>query len=228
MYMNSVYNSTVPQDNVRLEIEYLENKRFWYRIAKRALDLCIALCAMIVLCPVMLLVALAVKLDSPGPVFYTHNRVGQNGKLLKLYKFRSMYINAKEMMENFTPEQKAEFAENFKLRHDPRITRVGKLIRRTSLDELPQLLNILKGELSVVGPRPVVEKELEKYGEFDSLFLSVTPGLTGYWAAYSRSDCSYEERIAMELHYVRNANFWWDIKIILATFRSVIHGHGAR
>ncbi len=210
------------------ELARLEHKKTAYRIAKRAMDLLIAGVALIVLSPVMLLVALAVKLDSKGPVFYTHKRVGKNGKELKLYKFRSMFINAKEMMENFTPEQKAEFAENFKLRHDPRITRVGKFIRRTSLDELPQLVNILKGELSIVGPRPVVEKELEKYGEFRDQFLSVTPGLTGYWQAYSRSDCTYEERISMELHYVRTANFLWDIKIIIATFRAVIKGHGAR
>ena len=176
----------------------------------------------------MLLIALLVKLESPGPAVFVHRRFGKDGQPLPLLKFRTMYSNAEAMIENFTPEQKEEWARNFKLDNDPRITRIGKILRRTSLDELPQLVNILRGELSIVGPRPVIADELLKYGDDQAKFLSVTPGLTGYWQAYSRSTCTYEERMKMELHYVENANFWWDIKIIFATVGAVIRGHGAK
>ncbi|MBE6945551.1 MAG: sugar transferase [Ruminococcaceae bacterium] len=202
--------------------------RLGYRIAKRAMDILLAGVGTVIAAPFILLIVLAIKLDSKGPAFYVHNRIGKNGKPLRLYKFRSMYINADQLFQQFTPEQKAEWQENFKLREDPRITRVGSFLRRSSLDELPQLLNILQGNLSVVGPRPVVAEELEKYGPNKERFLSVTPGLTGYWQAFTRSDGTYEDRMAMELYYVDHANLWWDIKIILATVGSVLKGRGAR
>ena len=202
--------------------------RLGYRIAKRAMDILLAGVGTVIAAPFILLIILAIKLDSKGPAFYVHNRIGKNGKPLRLYKFRSMYINADQLFQQFTPEQKAEWQENFKLREDPRITRVGSFLRRSSLDELPQLLNILQGNLSVVGPRPVVAEELEKYGPNKERFLSVTPGLTGYWQAFTRSDGTYEDRMAMELYYVDHANLWWDIKIILATVGSVLKGRGAR
>lgn len=176
----------------------------------------------------MVLICVIIRLESPGSPLYIHHRIGKNGKPLPLLKFRSMYINAAELFEAFTPEQKAEWRENFKLENDPRITRVGKFLRRTSLDELPQLVNILKGELSIVGPRPVVADELEKYGANKDKFLSVTPGLTGYWQAYTRSNCTYDERMAMELLYVEKANLLWDIQIIFATVGSVLCGRGAK
>lgn len=199
-----------------------------YLIAKRVMDIVCSLGAMVVLSPVFLVIAIAIKLDSNGPVFFKHNRVGKNGKPLGLYKFRSMYENAKDMIKNFTPEQKKEWEENYKLDNDPRITRVGNFLRKSSLDELPQLLNILKGELSIVGPRPVIQDELEKYGDNKEKFLSVTPGLTGYWQAYARSDVDYESRMQMELYYVDHASFWWDIKIIFATVGSVVKCKGAK
>lgn len=202
--------------------------RLGYRIAKRAMDILLAGVGTVIAAPFILLIVLAIKLDSKGPAFYVHNRIGKNGKPLRLYKFRSMYTNADQLFRQFTPEQKAEWQENFKLREDPRITRVGNFLRRSSLDELPQLLNILQGNLSVVGPRPVVAEELEKYGSNKERFLSVTPGLTGYWQAFTRSDGTYEDRMAMELYYVDHANLWWDIKIILATVVSVLKGRGAR
>lgn len=199
-----------------------------YLLVKRILDIVLSLIGLAICILPMMLICLLIKIESPGPAIYLHHRIGKKGKPLPLLKFRSMYVNADEMMKDFTPEQKAEWEQNFKLEHDPRITSVGRFLRRTSLDELPQLINVLKGELSIVGPRPVVQKELEKYGDKKDKFLSVTPGLTGYWQAYARSTCSYEERIRMELFYVENANFWWDIKIILATFGAVIRGHGAQ
>lgn len=199
-----------------------------YRVAKRVLDIVIASVAVVVSAIPMAVISLLIRLESPGPAIYVHNRIGKNGKPLALLKFRSMYQNADQLIAQFTPEQKTEWEKNFKLEKDPRITRMGSFLRRSSLDELPQLINILKGELSVVGPRPVVTEELEKYGENKDKFLSVTPGLTGYWQAYARSTCSYEERIQMELYYVENANFWWDLKIIFATFGAVIRGYGAK
>lgn len=199
-----------------------------YLIAKRVVDVLLAVAALAVTLIPMAFIAILIVLESPGPAIYVHNRIGKNGKPLPLLKFRSMYMHADEMIESFSSEQKAEWEANFKLENDPRITRIGKFLRRSSLDELPQLINILKGELSVVGPRPVVTEELERYGENKARFLSVTPGLTGYWQAYARSTCSYEERMEMELHYVENANFWWDIKIMFATVGAVLWGKGAR
>ena len=147
---------------------------------------------------------------------------------MPLLKFRSMHVNAEDMINEFSPEQRAEWEENFKLEDDPRITRIGKFLRKSSLDELPQLINILRGELSIVGPRPVVTEELERYGENKEKFLSVTPGLTGYWQAYARSTCSDEQRRERELYYVDYASFWGDIKIMFATVGAVLRGKGAK
>lgn len=208
---------------------FVKNKNIrGYLEAKRTLDLALSLVGLIICIVPMAIITVLIKIDSPGPAIYIHNRIGKNGKLLPLLKFRTMYVNAEEMFQCFTPEQKAEWEENFKLDHDPRITRIGTILRKTSLDELPQLLNIVLGQLSIVGPRPVVPKELERYGENKEKFLSVTPGLTGYWQAYARSTCSYEQRMEMELYYVDNASFWWDIKIMFATVGRVIRGVGAK
>ena len=199
-----------------------------YLFAKRMVDIIVS-AVVLALCIIpMGIICVLIRVSSPGAAIYLHHRIGKNGKDLPLLKFRTMYMNADEMIKDFTPEQKAEWEANFKLENDPRITPIGNFLRRSSLDELPQLVNILKGDLSLVGPRPVVTEELEKYGENKETFLSVTPGLTGYWQAYARSNCSYEERMEMELHYAQNANFWWDIKIIFATFGAVFSGRGAR
>lgn len=203
-------------------------QRKTYLVAKRTLDILIAVIGLMITFLPMVIIAVLIKIETPGPAIYIHNRIGKNGRLLPILKFRSMVMNAEDMFDAFTPDQKVEWEKSFKLGNDPRITRIGKFLRRSSLDELPQLVNVLKGELSIVGPRPIVTEELERYGEDKAKFLSVTPGLTGYWQAYARSTCSYEERIDMELHYVDNANFWWDIKIIFATFVAVIRGRGAR
>ena len=203
-------------------------KKVFYRTAKRVLDIIVALAGLAVTFLPMILIVVLIRLESPGPAIFIHHRVGKNGKPLPLLKFRSMFINAESMIESFTPEQKAEWEENFKLDNDPRITRIGRFLRKSSLDELPQLVNVLKGELSIVGPRPVVPEELERYGENKAKFLSITPGLTGYWQAYARSTCTYEQRMKMELFYVENANLWWDIKIMFATFSAVLKCHGAK
>lgn len=199
-----------------------------YLFAKRMLDICLAVIGIVICILPMAIIAAMIRLESSGPAIYVHHRIGKNGKPLPLLKFRSMRDNADELIQYFTREQMEEWEQNFKLDDDPRITRIGKFLRRSSLDELPQLFNILMGQLSIVGPRPVVTEELEKYGANKEKFLSVTPGLTGYWQAYARSTCTYEKRMEMELFYVENANFWWDIKIIFATFGAVFRGFGAK
>lgn len=205
----------------------LKSKKI-YKIFKRTFDIISSICGIIVLSPVFLMISIAIKLDSKGKVFFKHKRIGKNGKEIFVYKFRTMCENAQDMIKDFTPEQQKEFKENYKLQNDPRITKVGSVLRKTSLDELPQLFNIVKGDLSVIGPRPVIEEELEKYGENKDKFLSVTPGLTGYWAANGRSDIlSYEQRMQMELYYVDNMSLKLDAEIFKDTVSSVINKRGA-
>ena len=191
------------------------------------IDVILASVALILLSPLFAIIAIAIKIDSKGPVFFAHKRIGKNGKIIKLYKFRSMVINAEELIKSFTPEQMKEYKENYKLTNDPRITKIGKFLRKTSLDELPQLLNIIKGDLSIIGPRPVVTDELKKYGANTEKFLSVTPGLTGYWAANGRSCTTYEQRMQMELYYIDNLSLKMDIKVFFKTIEAVIKREGA-
>lgn len=199
-----------------------------YDFVKRGIDIIIGTIGFIICLPIFIIIAIIIKIDSKGPVFFKHTRVGKNGKVLKIYKFRTMVDNAEDLIKSFTPEQKKEFEENFKLEEDPRVTKVGKILRKTSLDELPQIINILKGEMCLIGPRPIVESELEKYGKNKNKFLSVAPGLTGYWAANGRSDLSYEERMALELYYVDHRSLWLDLKIFVKTIGSVLTGRGAK
>ena len=173
------------------------------------------------------ILTVAIKTTDKGPVFFTHRRVGKGGKPLNIYKFRSMVTNAEDLIKQFTPEQKAEYERNFKLENDPRVTKVGKFMRRTSLDEVPQLFNILKGDISIVGPRPVMEIETEIYGNYRDMLLSVKPGLTGFWAANGRSCTTYTRRRAMEICYIKNRSVCFDLKIILKTITSVFKGEGA-
>lgn len=215
--------------SVKQEILVTSGKREGiYVIIKRLIDVIGSLFGIILLFPIFLLIALAIKVeDSRGPVFYAHQRLGQNGVLIPVYKFRSMYQNADKMIDSFTEEQKREYQENFKLKDDPRVTKVGKTLRKTSLDELPQLLNVLKGEMSIVGPRPIVTAELEKYAGYEDLLFSVQPGLTGMWQAFGRSDISYEERVQMDVEYINNKSIALDFKIVIYTVISVIKGTGA-
>lgn len=198
-----------------------------YSFIKRAFDIILSLVALILLSPIFLIISIIVKATSEGPVFFAHKRIGKNGKEIKIYKFRSMVINAEELIKSFTPEQKEEFEKNFKLENDPRVTKIGKFLRKTSLDELPQLVNILKGDISVVGPRPVMDVETEIFGNYRDMLLSVKPGLTGFWAANGRSDISYSRRRAMEIYYIKNRSLWMDTKIIFKTVLSVFKGEGA-
>ena len=210
------------QSDVKTKI----SKKVYIKI-KRVIDVILASVALILLSPLFAIIAIAIKIDSKGPVFFAHKRIGKNGKIIKLYKFRSMVINAEELIKSFTPEQMKEYKENYKLTNDPRITKVGKFLRKTSLDELPQLINIINGDLSIIGPRPVIADELEKYGTNKDKFLSVTPGLTGYWAANGRSNTTYEQRMEMELYYIDNLSLKMDIKLFFKTILSALKKEGA-
>ena len=198
-----------------------------YDFVKRVFDIVWSLIGLIVLSPVFIILSILVKTTSEGPVFFAHKRVGKGGKTIKIYKFRSMVTNAEELIKQFTPEQKAEYEKNFKLENDPRITKVGNFMRKTSLDELPQLINILKGDISIVGPRPVMDVETKIYGNYRNMLLSVKPGLTGFWAANGRSHTTYTRRRATEIYYVKNRSVLLDLKIIFKTFISVFKREGA-
>lgn len=198
-----------------------------YEFIKRTCDIGLSSIGLIALAPVFLIIGIAIKIDSKGPAFFVHKRIGKNGKIINVYKFRTMYENSEQMITKFSKEQMTEYRENYKLKNDPRVTKIGKILRQTSLDELPQILNILKGELSIVGPRPVVLSELEKYGKDKDKFLSIKPGLTGYWQVNGRSLTSYEERMKMELYYVENRGIWLDTKVFFKTILSVIKKEGA-
>ena len=214
-------------ETAKVTSKYVKNKPV-YDFVKRFADILCSTIAIILLSPFFIIISIAIKATSKGPVIFIHKRVGKNGKEIGIYKFRSMVMNAEELIEKFTPEQKEEFQKNFKLENDPRITKIGKILRKTSLDELPQLFNILKGDLSIVGPRPIMEVETEIYGKYKDMLLSVKPGLTGFWAANGRSDTSYKRRRAMEIYYVKNRSLLFDIKIILKTVISVFKGEGAK
>ena len=198
---------------------------------KRCIDIILSLLGLIILSPVFLLIAILIKKEDHGNVFYKHKRIGHMNKDIYIYKFRSMtnkYKTFDEFYQTLSDEQKQEWDENFKLENDPRITKIGNFLRKTSLDELPQIINILKGDMSIIGPRPVVDDEIEKYGDQKAKFLSVKPGLTGYWAANGRSDTDYDERISLELYYIDHCSLLLDIKIFFKTILSVLKKEGAK
>ena len=198
---------------------------------KRCIDIILSLLGLIILSQVFLLIAILIKKEDHGNVFYKHKRIGHMNKDIYIYKFRSMtnkYKTFDEFYQTLSDEQKQEWDENFKLENDPRITKIGNFLRKTSLDELPQIINILKGDMSVIGPRPVVNDEIEKYGNQKAKFLSVKPGLTGYWAANGRSATTYEDRIKLELYYIDHCSLLLDIKIFFKTILSVLKKEGAK
>lgn len=216
-------------ENKELNMNYKKNIKFNITtVIKRIFDIVCSVLGIIFLSPLFLVVSILIKLDSKGPVFFKHKRIGRNGNTIKILKFRTMVNNAEELLENLSDDVKKEYEENYKLENDFRITKFGKFLRKTSLDELPQLVNILIGDMSVVGPRPIVEKELEKFGDNKAKLLSVFPGLTGYWAANGRSNTTYEQRIDMEMYYVDNYSIWLDIKILFRTVISVLKRDGAK
>jgi Undecaprenyl-phosphate galactose phosphotransferase WbaP len=203
----------------------------WNLMIKRLMDIFIVIFGGLILLPFLLFIALLVRITSPGPVLFKQERPGKNGKHFVFYKFRSMVIDAEERLKvllESDPKIKEEWEKNRKLQKDPRLTAIGGFLRRTSIDEFPQLVNILKGDMSLVGPRPVIDdSEMEMYGESFANTFSIRPGLTGLWQVSGRSDTEYQERIAYDTYYVQSWSIWLDLWIILKTFGAVLAGKGA-
>ncbi len=200
------------------------------RRVKSAIDLCLTLLLLIPLLPIIGIIALLIKLTSRGPVFYSAERLGQDSKPFRQWKFRTMYEDADDALERHLeedPHLMEEWKRTFKLKTDPRVTWIGRILRRTSLDELPQLWNILRGDMSLVGPRPIVQQEAKCYGEAYDLFKRVKPGLSGLWQVSGRNDTSYEERVHLDCYYIRNWSPWLDVYILAQTVKAVITGAGA-
>lgn len=204
-------------------MNYKSNKKNNYIRFTRILDIIISTIMIVILSPIYILIAFILLIFQGRPIIFKQTRLGLNGKEFNIYKFRTMKLSAEELKKTFSKEEKIEYEKNFKLKKDPRITKIGKLLRKTSMDELPQFFNILKGDMSFIGPRPIVKAELKKYNTKDrKKFLSILPGLIGYWQAYSTSNTTYEERKSMELFYVENKSFIFDIKIFFKTIITVI------
>ena len=200
------------------------------RLAKRVFDLVATICGGLLILPILLVLAVLVGIDNRGRIIFAHRRVGRNGKLFPCYKFQSMVPDAQERLEEYlaqNPEARKEWEESFKLTNDPRVTKLGAFLRRTSLDELPQLWNVLMGDMSLVGPRPIVTKEIERYGDYIREYYMVPPGITGMWQVNGRSDTTYEERVAMDTWYVRNWSVWIDLVYLFKTIKTVFTGKGA-
>lgn len=200
------------------------------RLAKRTFDLVATICGGFLILPILIVIAILVGVDNKGHIIFAHRRVGRNGKLFPCYKFQSMVPDAQERLEEYlakNPEARKEWEESFKLTNDPRITKLGAFLRKTSLDELPQLWNVLMGDMSLVGPRPIVTKEIERYGDYIREYYMVLPGITGMWQVNGRSDTTYEERVSMDTWYVRNWSVWIDLVYLFKTVKTVFTGKGA-
>ncbi len=210
-----------------LDREALIRGKRGYWALRRSQDIFFSLIALLILWPIMLIVALVVWIDDPhGGPFFAQIRCGRDGKHFKMYKFRSMYMDAEDRLKDLLQDNEMD-GPAFKIKDDPRITRVGRFIRKTSLDELPQLWNILKGDMSIVGPRPALPREVELYTELQKQRMYVTPGLTCYWQIQpKRNDISFDEWMALDLKYIQERSFWVDWKIIFKTVGAVIHREG--
>lgn len=200
-----------------------------YPCIKRFFDIIFGFIGCAFIIPIGLIVKIAYLLDGDfAPIFYTQDRIGKNGKVIKIYKFRTMVKDANNFNKYLTKEQIAEFKKNFKLDNDPRITKIGRFLRKTSLDELPQFINVFVGEMSLIGPRPVVYQEISKLGNKKNLILSVLPGITGWWACNGRSCTSYKKRVELEAYYAKNMCFTLDVKCFFLTIKAVITRKGAK
>lgn len=225
----------INKNNQKNTNETLVKRGFKYKaylFFKRFFDILLSGIFLITFSWLYIILAILVKCSDGGSVFYKHKRVGKNGKIIYIPKFRSMKKNADNLEKMLTPEQLEQYKKEFKIDNDPRITKIGKFLRKTSLDELPNIWSIFKGDISLIGPRPLMQEEIDsKYGEQDGKkLLSVKPGMIGWWAANGRSNCTYEsgERQKLELYYVDNCSIWLDIKIIFKTFFGVLRRDGAK
>lgn len=220
------------QKNIYEEEIKLKPKKF-YRIIKRLIDIVVGLVGTLLLIPITIVLYIVNIFadESKGPLFYDQLRVGKKGKYFKIYKFRTMIVGADEILEKYLEENeeaRKEFEETQKLSNDPRITKLGKILRKTSLDEFPQFINVLKGDMSLIGPRPLVKGELDAHNGNHAIYESVRPGISGWWAANGRSDILYDERLKLEYYYAENFSLWLDIKCVFKTIVSVIKKEGAK
>ncbi len=206
------------------------NLRYWpARLLKRVFDVLASVVILLLLSPLFIYLAMAIRKDA-GPAIFAHRRVGQNGQLFNCYKFRSMRVDAEKQLRDIlasNPELREEWEREFKLKNDPRISDIGQFLRRTSLDELPQIFNVIKGDMSLVGPRPVIKAELERYGDDVDYFLMVRPGMTGLWQVSGRNDVDYDTRVYLDTWYVKNWSLWYDIAILFKTIKVVFRREGA-
>lgn len=217
------------RDLVIIEEEVLNKykRNFRYYFIKRLIDIIGSLSGIIVLGPLLLVVALLIKFESKGPIFFSQKRVGLNGKEFEMYKFRSMIVNAEELLDRLKDKNEMT-GPMFKMKNDPRVTRIGRFLRRTSIDELPQLFNVLKGEMSLVGPRPNLPKEVELFSEYHKLKLLAKPGLTCYWQVMGRSSIDFEGWMELDIKYLEDRSTWVDLKLIFKTVGLLFGDENAR
>lgn len=202
------------------------NGRVGYRAVKRSFDILASGLALILLSPLFLVLIILIKLEDGGPAFYSQERIGKNEKPFRMWKFRSMIVNADQMVEQLEEQNEIDGAM-FKIKDDPRVTKIGHIIRKYSLDEFPQLWNVLKGDMSLVGPRPPLPIEVADYTPYDKLRLTVTPGCTGLWQVTKRNDADFDEMVELDLEYINKSSLWFDFKILLKTVGVVIHPNSA-
>lgn len=225
MELETLFNEKTVLLKIRNNLTQVHN-----RVFKWIFDCVCSLMGIIVVMPLFLLLSILIYLDSPGPVVFAHRRIGHKGEMFPCYKFRTMVNNSQEVLEGHlanSADARAEWARDFKLKDDPRVTKIGRFLRKTSLDELPQFFNVIKGEMSLVGPRPIVQAEVERYGEYINDYYLVRPGITGMWQVSGRNDIDYSDRVQLDSWYVRNWSMWLDIVLLLKTVKVVVARKGA-
>jgi exopolysaccharide biosynthesis polyprenyl glycosylphosphotransferase len=217
------------QSDVQYDVKIKENfeKAQIYYVIKRTLDILGSFFGIVILSPLMIIIAILIKIGSPGPVIFSQDRIGQNGKTFKMYKFRSMVQNAEELLNKLKDKNEMS-GPMFKIKDDPRITKIGKFIRKTSIDELPQLFNVLKGDMSLVGPRPSLPREVDQFSDYHKQRLIAKPGLTCYWQVMGRNNIGFDEWMELDLKYIKERNTWIDIKLIFKTFFVLFGDENAR
>jgi lipopolysaccharide/colanic/teichoic acid biosynthesis glycosyltransferase len=237
--MNKVPQQNVLSSNLTVKpnvivglLSYLARWLYLWRVSAkmlsiRSFDLFVAAMALLILAPLLLIVVCCIVIDSPGAIFYSQKRVGINGRIFDFWKFRSMVVNAEQQKDALISDRGAADSVRFKMKQDPRITRVGRFIRKYSIDELPQLWNVLKGDMSLVGPRPPVPKEVNIYSSSDRRRMRIIPGITCIWQVSGRSEIPFEEQVKLDEDYILSASFWTNVKLLLRTIPAVLFGKGA-
>lgn len=225
--------ATYSHSGFKSRLYFLHKKLAWRAVvgatelAKRWMDIAVSGLMLILLSPLFGMVALLIRQESPGPVFFSQNRVGRWGKLFKMYKFRSMVVNAEKLQDRLKEQNESAAGVIFKMKKDPRITKTGAFIRKTSIDELPQLWNVLKGDMSLVGPRPAIPGEVDEYTLDDRRRLDAVPGITCIWQVSGRSNIDFKGQVRLDVQYIESRSFWFDIVLLLKTIPAVLFGKGA-